>query len=95
MKDELNIFEKEWTEYFGWVYPKGCPDFQKQQIRGAFFAGFLSAFGLSTEVASQMKDEDAVKFLKSIQVCCVDEAKKYFKGEEKTGFESDESEYLQ
>lgn len=62
---ELKTISDDWYEFLAMVYDRQAMDAeQERQLRGAFYAGYLSAFVKLSVIESPDVDEvDAVKYL--------------------------------
>ena len=63
-----------WTNFAGLVLPAETPDLQREEMRKAFFAGFLECFHVVNDYATTLPEKDAVAVLSRLN----DEGRAFF-----------------
>lgn len=63
--DDINIVQL-WTIFAGFVLHPGAPADQREEMRRAFYAGFVECFKIFTDVSIALPEADAVRVLDRI-----------------------------
>lgn len=63
MKPENINIAQLWTVFAGMVLAPNAPQLQRDEMRMSFYAGFTEAFKITTDLATELSEEQAVKVL--------------------------------
>lgn len=57
----MKTMEEEWENFLRTIYPKGTIPQQALQLRGAFFAGALVAYGAVCRISTTLEENAAME----------------------------------
>jgi len=67
MKPEDISIAYLWILFAGQVLDPGAPEMQRQEMRKAFYAGFVECFKVVTDLADELTEEQTVATLDRLQ----------------------------